>query len=216
MPTQAEIIAGALRAVAPRGKLLAEDVPIVNQLATLWAQRLVDDPAGGVGGAAVLDPRWVVEARKMIGQREIPGPSDNSWISQGWAKLGAGWFNDDETPWCGFFVAYCLSAAGLPYPGKGEFARALRWASWGVASAPRLGAIGVKSRQGGGHVFFIVGETPDRRFFKALGGNQGNMVSIVDIAKSAVTAIRWPEGTPAANPIALPVMPAGTVNASEA
>lgn len=162
-----------------------------------------------------MTPPWLPIARSLIGTREIPGPASNSLIVSWWAKLHAPWFNDDATPWCGLFVAHCLDAAGLPYPDKGSFARALRWATWGTPTPARVGAIGVKSRAGGGHVFFIVGETPDKRFFKALGGNQGDMVSIVDIPKADVIAIRWPQGA-APGDIGLPVVPAGKVSGSEA
>jgi uncharacterized protein (TIGR02594 family) len=160
------------------------------------------------------DPPWLPPARALIGTREIPGPASNAAIVAWWARLHAPWFNADSVPWCGLFVAHCLDAAGLPYPGGGAFARALRWATWGVPVTARLGAIGVKARQGGGHVFFIVGETPDGRFFKALGGNQGDRVSIVDIPKAAVVAIRWPQGAVPGDAV-LPIMPAGTVSQKE-
>lgn len=211
MTTTADKIAAALRPIAPDGKLLAGDVTLVNGLAALWDRRSPAPPPPSVAAS----PPWVAIGRKLIGTREIPGPSNNGWISKGWARLGAPWFNDDETPWCGYFVAHCLDAAGLPYPPKGEFARALRWATWGDPSPPRLGAIGVKARKGGGHVFFIVGETPDQAFFKALGGNQGNCVSIVDIRKADVTAIRWPAGA-AISSLPLPVLARGTLAGSEA
>lgn len=156
---------------------------------------------------------WIDAARSKIDEREVPGPGHNSWIAAGWAKLGAGWFNDDETPWCGFFVAWALKQAGLPYPK--EFPRAASYRTYGTACAPQLGAIGVKARKGGNHVFFIVGETPDKHYFKALGGNQSSAVNIMDIAKSDVDAIRWPPGTPIAN-TGLPVMPAGQISRNEA
>lgn len=141
------------------------------------------------------EPAWVRYGRTKIGEREIVGPNHNSWIAKGWARLGAAWFNDDETPWCGFFVADCMNAAGLPYPGKGMFARAAEWRTYGVSLGKAVvGAIGVKARVGGGHVFFIVGESVDGRYYKALGGNQSNAVSIVDILKTDVDAIRWPAG----------------------
>jgi uncharacterized protein (TIGR02594 family) len=215
--TQAARIADALRPIAPGGKLLAGDVPLINELAALWEKRLPASPATPATPAppAGGEPSWITAGRKLIGTREIPGPQNNSWIAKGWARLGAPWFNDDETPWCGYFVANCLDAVGLPYPSKGEFARALRWQTWGDPIAPRLGAIGVKVRKGGGHVFFLVGETPDRRFFKALGGNQGNCVSIVDIDKADVKAIRWPVGAAPVS-LPLPILPAGTVSRSEA
>ena len=156
---------------------------------------------------------WIDAARSKIGEKEVPGPGHNNWIAAGWAKLGAGWFNDDETPWCGFFVAWALKQAGLPYPK--EFPRAASFRAYGTACQPQLGAIGVKTRKGGNHVFFIVGETPDKRYFKALGGNQSNAVNIMDIAKSDVDAIRWPPGTPIVA-TGLPVIPAGQISRNEA
>lgn len=204
--TTADKIATALRAIAPDGKLLNPDVPLINQLAANWDAR---KPASA-------DPAWIVNARSKIGRKEIVGPSHNSWIAKGWARLGAGWYNDDETPWCGFFVADCLNDVGLAYPKN--FPAAASFKDYGTACPAQLGAIGVKARKGGNHVFFIVGETPDKLYYKALGGNQSNMVNIVDILKSEVDAIRWPAGValPARPNINLPVLPRGTISASEA
>jgi uncharacterized protein (TIGR02594 family) len=159
------------------------------------------------------EPVWLAVARKLIGQREIVGPSHNSWIAKGWARLGAGWFNDDETPWCGFFVAHCLDAVGLPYPGKGMFARAKSWLEWGKASQPVLGAVVVFGRTGGGHVGFLVGESASNWY--VLGGNQSNMVCITPIAKVRALGCRWPAGLPAGS-IPLPAMSGGTVSRNEA
>lgn len=206
--TTADKIATALRAIAPDGKLLNPDVPLINQLAANWDARSVAAPSA--------DPPWIVNARSKIGRKEIVGPSHNSWIAKGWARLGAGWYNDDETPWCGFFVADCLNDVGLAYPKN--FPAAASFKDYGTACPAQLGAIGVKARKGGNHVFFIVGETPDKLYYKALGGNQSNMVNIVDILKSEVDAIRWPAGValPARPNINLPVLPRGTISASEA
>lgn len=212
--TSADAIAAALRPIAPGGKLLGPDVPLINQLGALWdARGAAPQPVPSVPTA---DPLWIAIGRRKIGQREIVGPQHNSWIAKGWARLGAKWFNDDETPWCGFFVADCLNDAGLPYPK--EFPRAKSYATFGTACPAQLGAIGVKSRTGGGHVFFIVGETEDRRHFKVLEGNANNMVRIGDIAKDVVSDIRWPAGSPIPVPSAryLPVLPAGTISSSEA
>ena len=208
--TTADIIAAALRPVAPNGKLAAVDVPLINQLAALWDARVVHDLP------ELNEPSWIGIARAQIGEREITGPKHNSWIANGWRRLGASWFNDDETPWCGFFMADCLDKAGLPYPKN--FPAAASFRDWGEATAPQLGAIGVKARKGGNHVFFIVGETPDKAYYKALGGNQGNMVSIVDIRKDQVDAVRWPKGA-AQVPLTrrvLPILPRGTISGSEA
>lgn len=173
------------------------------------------------GGATVAlapvpasgEPAWLVEARKLIGTKEIAGPTHNNWIAKGWARLGAGWFNDDETPWCGLFVAHCMEAAGQSYPGKGMFARAKSWADWGKSTPLRLGCVVVFGRQGGGHVGFAVGESASNLYI--LGGNQSNAVNITPIAKSRAIAYRWPAGLPLSD-TPLPKMSGGTVSRNEA
>ena len=212
MATSADRIAEALRPIAPDKKLAATDVPLINSLGQLW-----DDRRKVISDATVqvaLDPPWIAQARTKIGEREIVGSKNNPWIVSTWQRLGAKWFNDDETPWCGNFVAWALDAAGLPYPK--EFPRAASYSTHGVACAAQLGAIGVKSRVGGNHVFFIVGQTPDKIYYKALGGNQGDMVSIIDIKKVDVDAIRWPAGSNVPANIFLPTLPAGKVSTKEA
>lgn len=204
----AERIANALRVIAPEQKLKPEDIPPLNLIAENWTRR------APVAGPGVAEPVWVAALRGKLGQKEIPGPKHNLWISAGWAALGAGWYNDDETPWCGYAVAWALDEAGLPYPKN--FPSAASFKTYGTDCAAQLGAIGVKARPGGNHVFFIVGETPDKLFYKALGGNQGNMVSIVDIRKTEVDAIRWPPGVPLPVVPHLPVLRKGTLVGSMA
>lgn len=212
MATSADKIAAALRPIAPDGKLLAAEVPLINSLGQLWDDRrkVITDPSV----APAMDPAWVAQARTKIGEREIPGSKNNPWIVSNWQRLGAKWFNDDETPWCGNFIAWALDAAGLPYPK--EFPRAASFATYGTACAAQLGAIGVKARQGGNHVFFIVGQTPDKMYYKCLGGNQGNAVNIMDILKTSVDAIRWPSGVPVPATPYLPTLPKGTISVNEA
>lgn len=143
------------------------------------------------------EPAWYVEAKKHIGLKEIPGPKHNQTII-GWAKrLGAKTLGitvtDDETPWCGTFVAHCIDWVGLE-PAK-IAVRASSWAAWGrQLNGPRLGCILVFTRSGGGHVGFYVGE--DNTHYHVLGGNQSNMVNVMRIAKSrlAVGGMRWPHG----------------------
>lgn len=159
------------------------------------------------------EPRWLAVGRPLIGTREIPGPKHAGFIAQGWVRLGAPWFNDDETPWCGLFVAHCLDAAGLPIPSKGMFARARSWLDWGNAHPPVLGAVAVFGRAGGGHVGFVVGQSRDNLYI--LGGNQSNMVSIAPIARSRLLGCRWPASEPA-SAIAAPPMSGGTISTNEA
>ncbi len=159
------------------------------------------------------EPRWIELAREKIGQREIKGPKHNAWIAGAWGRLKAGWFNDDETPWCGLFVADCLERAGRKILPPAEFPRALAWAKWGQPCTPMVGAVVVVKREGGGHVGFLVGES-DANYY-VLGGNQGDMVSIAPIAKNRAVAIRWPHDV-GVRPGGLPRMTGGVVSTNEA
>jgi len=212
MATSADRIAATLRPIAPEGKLLQAEIPLINSLGQLWDDRrkVVSNPAS----AGETDPAWVVSARSKIGQIEFPGSKHNPWIVSNWQRLGAKWFNDDETPWCGNFMAWALDSAGLPYPK--EFPRAASFATYGTACAAQVGAIGVKARKGGNHVFLIVGQTPDKMYYKALGGNQSDMVCIIDIKKVDVDAIRWPQGVAVPTVPYLPTLPTGKVSVKEA
>ena len=153
-----------------------------------------------------LDPAWLLIARSKIGTREVVGPTHNNkllaFLNSAKAFNGVVW-RDDEMPWCGGFTAACLLAAGID-PVK-IAARAKSWENWGAPLRPdRLapGAVLVFNRPGGGHVGFYVGE--DATHYHVLGGNQGNAVSIVRIAKSRLTASRWPRGVPVlAGPVEL-------------
>lgn len=160
----------------------------------------------------VAEPKLVIEARKYLGTKEIVGPKHNAVVVQFWRDLGRP-YRDDETAWCGGFVGAMAKHCGYAIPSYPE--RAASWATWGAASQPRLGAVGVKPRVGGNHVFIIVGITADGRYYKALGGNQSNMVSIVDIPVSETKHIRWPTEDHSA-PIQLPILRRGTLGASEA
>lgn len=158
------------------------------------------------------EPAWLIEARSLMGTKEIPGPKHNSWIVAQWAKLGASWFNDDETPWCGLFVAHCMQVAGQPFPAKGQFARALSWNAWGKPCGLILGAVAVFGRAGGGHVGFLVGESADRLY--VLGGNQSNSVNIMPISKERLVGLRWPDSLPLGT--AKPArMSGGTISVNE-
>lgn len=159
------------------------------------------------------DPRWIELARARIGEREIKGPKHNNWIAGLWGALGATWFNTDETPWCGAFVAKCLHDAGRKILGPSEFPRALAWAKWGQPCEPTVGAVVVFKRDGGGHVGFLVGESITNYY--VLGGNQGDMVSIAPIAKNRAVAVRWPHDL-GLRPAGLPRMSGGVVSTNEA
>jgi uncharacterized protein (TIGR02594 family) len=157
-------------------------------------------------------PKWLKVAETYTGLAEIRGPKHSSTILRWLNKLGA-WWRNDETPWCGVFVAHCLQDTGLPYPSM--YMRAKAWLDYGSLLRPdRLapGAILVFDRAGGGHVGFYVGE--DAGHFFVLGGNQGNAVNVMKLGKSRLLASRWPKGEPV---LGKPVyMKGGKVSANEA
>ena len=92
------------------------------------------------------------------GVTEIPGPRHNSKIL-GWLQKLRAWWADDETPWCGVFVAHCMQESGLPLPRF--WMRATDWLNWGAKlAAPVAGCVVVFQRPGGGHVGFVTGPFP--------------------------------------------------------
>ena len=162
-------------------------------------------------------PLWHRVAEAQLGVREIPGVRSNPRILE-WAKkvggrLGIG-YTSDETPWCGLFVAWCMTAAGLIPPPIAVRAKA--WASWGEPlDAPGLGAVLVFERPGGGHVGLYAGETSAA--YRVLGGNQGDAVSFAWIAKARCVAVRWPTGVPRpARPVKVVGFPQGELSRNEA
>jgi len=117
-------------------------------------------------------PRHLVKALELYGTTEVVGPKHNPIILE-WAKeLNISYRSDERTP-----VDSLLSSR--------------EWVGYGVKSPePMLGDILVFSRNGGGHVGFYVGE--DSKRYYVLGGNQGNQVNIVKIAKSRLLQARRP------------------------
>lgn len=131
---------------------------------------------------------WIAEARKHIGLKEIPGKQHNPIILSWLDKLKA-WWRDDETPWCGTFIAHCLQNSGITYPKK--WMTALDYLNAGVKlSRPCYGCVAVKSRKGGGHVCFVVGKTETGRLV-VIGGNQNNMVSYALYNESDFEGFMW-------------------------
>jgi uncharacterized protein (TIGR02594 family) len=140
------------------------------------------------------EPSWLTTARRLIGTQEIAGKSSNPVIL-GWAAALKPWvqefYKDDDIPWCGLFVGYCLQVNKIEPPKDVLAARA--YASWGEACDPAIpGTILSFSRNGGGHVGFYVAE--DEHHYHVLGGNQSNTVNVARIAKSRCIGKRWPTG----------------------
>jgi uncharacterized protein (TIGR02594 family) len=136
-------------------------------------------------------PKMLLEALKLYGIKEVPGPGDNPVILE-WAKE-TGLQRDykhDATAWCGLAMAVIAKRAGKQVPPGPLWA--LNWAAFGnkVTDGAKLGDVIVSKRQGGGHVAIYVGE--DAECYHCLGGNQSDMVNIVRKPKTRVYAIRRP------------------------
>ncbi|MDQ9023162.1 TIGR02594 family protein [Acinetobacter sichuanensis] len=135
------------------------------------------------------DLAWMIEAKKHIGLREIVGKQHNKTIL-GWIKGLGGWFTDDETPWCGTFVAHCLKTAGVKYPK--HWYRALDYVNYGSKlTKPAYGCVAIKTRKGGGHVCFVVGRDQKTKKLVCLGGNQSNAVSYALYSDGEFQEFRW-------------------------
>jgi uncharacterized protein (TIGR02594 family) len=81
-------------------------------------------------------------------------------------------YNEGQS-WCGTFVNYVMKTSG--YKTFLTTFRAKDWSKYGKKiSKPIYGAIGVKSRVGGGHVAFVVGvdNVHNPKYIYMLGGNQ--------------------------------------------
>lgn len=139
-------------------------------------------------------PRHLLAALALYGTKEVSGSANNPEILKWAEECGIGGiYKADSMPWCGLFVAVCLHRAGRPLIGGDPYniLRALKWGGWGVpVSTPMLADLLIFSREGGGHVGFYVGE--DEVSYHVLGGNQGNAVSVVRIAKARLVACSRP------------------------
>jgi uncharacterized protein (TIGR02594 family) len=147
---------------------------------------------------------WLTVAKSYVGLKEIPGKLHNPTII-GWLKrfalnIGRWGKNRDETPWCSVYVSHCLEAVGLK---STRDARAVSYATYGRPSKFRAGAIIVirrkrkgpnvtGSNRGGYHVAFLLENR--KNWYKVVGGNQRNGVSIASYSKKnyELIALRWP------------------------
>lgn len=136
------------------------------------------------------DLAWMVEAKKHIGLRENTSKTKHNPTILKWLKTLGAWWSEDETPWCGVFVAHCLKVAGVKYPK--HWYRALDYVNYGAKiTKPAYGCVAIKNRKGGGHVCFVVGRDTKTGKLVCLGGNQSNMVCYALYAESEFQEFRW-------------------------
>lgn len=137
-----------------------------------------------VDNEEIHEMEWFATAMSMRGWEETEHKEDlQQWLDG---------LDPEDVPWCGAFVAKCLSYHFVPDNPLG----ARNWLKFGEVCDPQLGAVMVFHRGGvdgwKGHVGFYYGE--DDECYHILGGNQQDSVSIARIRKTRLLGARWPEG----------------------
>lgn len=173
--------------------------------------------------------RWIAKARSYLGLKEIVGVKHNPDVVNLWKlafnatgqsnRLKEAVWQNDETPWCGGFCAAVLAQSNLSHHIPKTFPMARSWQAAGVKlTKPAYGCVVVFSRNGGGHVGFVVGKDKNGNLM-VLGGNQSNQVSIVPFSPSRVLAYRWcgDGNAPSVSRYNLPILASnGKVSTNEA
>lgn len=134
---------------------------------------------------------WVREMEMVLGWHEVKDKERLSkWLKSDGKTLG----DPTRLPWCGDAMDTALELALPDEPRPGDLGKnpywALNWSWLGKSCDPVFGAIAAFKRPTGGHVGVLVGQT--KTHYLVLGGNQGDSVSRVLIAKDRCRAVRWP------------------------
>lgn len=141
---------------------------------------------------------WYAEAWRLQGVTEVGGEGNNQMIL-GWAKNLDIPYSEDETPWCGLFVAHCVGSQLPDEPLPTAPLGARNWRRFGNRASPQPGAILVFWRESidsfKGHVGFYAGE--DGTHYHVLGGNQKDMVCVTRVPIARLLDVRWPSTVPA-------------------
>ena len=166
------------------------------------ALRPMDPPAN--------QPPWLNELAAVLGWHEV---RDNAAL-RAWLRTDGRALGDPAAlPWCGdateTAILRALPSEPLVDDTRGNPYWARNWQTFGVPCGQVVGAAVPMVRQGGGHIAFLLGVSPDRRKIRCRGGNQSNMVSDAWFDTGAVLDYRWPRTWPAAFQTPAPVMDPG-------
>ena len=196
---------GGLRPTSNRGHFdpigLPEHDPRRNPCLDRWSRWDQDDWLPAVSLAEAPDTvaeqaPWMKTAEAEIGVSERSGKHKANPRILEYFKASKYWGTDDSgsrNAWCGSFVAWVLKQNDITPVAKAFRAKA--WEGYGLKlDAPVYGAIGIKSRKGGGHVAFIVGRSDDGTKYYMLGGNQGDKVRISEYSAKVWNRFVFPPG----------------------
>lgn len=173
------------------------NLPVTETINDATLTALKAAPAGGTEAPKapsrdLLDAfPWMELALRKKGLHERDDNRDlRLFLKSDGATLG----DPASAPWCGDFVETCI-AVTLPsaiLPGNPYLAR--NWLKFGQTVEPCFGSILVfwRKQLAGteGHVGFYYSEDADN--YHVLGGNQGNKVSVVALAKNRLLGARLP------------------------
>ena len=153
-------------------------------------------------------PAWLNVMRSLLGTKEVSGAGNNPVII-GMADNVSGKYPDmksycdlsswnaDATPWCGLSAANCMALSDVRPPFGDTDTKKWGWAkAWSTdpgfekIAAPRLGAVVVLGRQGGGHVTFF--ERLEGSRIYCTGGNQSDAVTTTSFPTSDLIGYYWP------------------------
>ncbi|MCW8108898.1 TIGR02594 family protein [Alteromonas ponticola] len=137
---------------------------------------------------------WLEIAMNLLDVKEVVGQGSNPLIIDWAAKLGLSDYHDDDIPWCGLFVAHCISTQLCEESIPNNPLLARNWRKFGKQTTPGLGAVLVFWRESKesykGHVGLYWAE--DDTAYHVIGGNQSNAVTVTRIAKDRLLEARWP------------------------
>lgn len=147
--------------------------------------------------AEIAQPLWLTVSLSNIGLKEGAGTKDNKELVADIRSVASD-YQHDATPWCAGWVSFCLTKAGekpstlplwaLSYSDtKGQqFVKLV---------GPAVGAIAVKTRNGGGHVTFVAGRTRSGAL-ACCGGNQNDEVNVSPYRENVFVGFFWPKAYP--------------------
>jgi uncharacterized protein (TIGR02594 family) len=152
------------------------------------------------------EPPWLARMTAILGLYERAGAADNPAILAMAKACGgkiAREYKHDATPWCALAVNWALAASGID---GNDSLWALDFRKYGkLLRGPAVGAIATKTREGGGHVFLVVGRTLNGSIV-GRGGNQADMVCD-QIFDAGECRFNWPAEYPSTAVTTLAALP---------
>jgi uncharacterized protein (TIGR02594 family) len=161
--------------------------------------------------SALSGAPWLSQMRAITGTKEFQGGADNpiimAWkedIKKAFPDMAnyTNGYTHDSVPWCGLTMAAVMARCAPPirppfnpHDDTESYLYALSWLGFGTKCDPRVGAILVFSREGGGHVTLCEQVRDDKVWIR--GGNQSDRVNVsTRMLDSSFKGARWPVGYP--------------------